>query len=128
MFERRDHETTFQHGLRVVAGTSGVVCLALIILFFIGEDFVFGYMSGREWIGFLFFPIGVFIGLVLSFREELMGGVLTISSILGFYLIYGLLLNSTIHQGWAFLPFLLPGLLFVVYGLLKPSRRHAIAR
>jgi glucose-6-phosphate-specific signal transduction histidine kinase len=128
MFERRDHETSFQHVLRVIARAAGVICLAIIVLFLIGEDLVFGYMSSREWVGFLFFPIGVFVGLVLSFREELMGGMITVASVLSFYLVYGLLLNSSIEQGWALLPFLVPGVLFVAYGLFRSSARHVVAR
>ena len=128
MFERRNHETPFQHLLRVIAWAAGVICLAIIILFVIGEDFVFGYMSSREWIGFMFFPVGVFVGLVLSFREELIGGVITITSVLSFYLVYGLLLNSSIRQGWALLPFLVPDILFMAYGVFRLSGRQAIAR
>ena len=119
MFEPRDHETSFQHILRLMARGAAIVCLTIIILFMIGGDFVFGSILGGDWIGFLFFPVGVFVGLVLSFREELIGGTLTVISILSFYLIYGLLLNSSMSQGWALLPFLVPGLLFVAYGLFR---------
>ena len=128
MFEQKDHDTTLQHFLRTTACVCDVVCLATVILFLIGVDLVFGYMSAIEWIGFLFFPTGIFIGLVLSWREELLGGTITVASVAGFYLVYGLLLNSSLDQGWAILLFLIPGLLFVMYGLSTLSRLHTAAR
>ena len=128
MFEQRDHETSFQHVLRTIARAWAVVCLATIVLFLIGVDLVFAYMSAIEWIGFLFFPTGVFAGLVLSWRRELIGGTITIASIVGFYLVYGLLLNLSVEQGWALLLFLIPGLLFVTYGVSDLCRLHAPAR
>ena len=128
MFEQRDQETPFQHVLRIIARAWDVVCLATIILFLIGVDLVFGYMSAIEWIGFLFFPTGVFVGLVLSWRKELIGGTITVASIAGFYLVYGLILNLSVEQGWALLLFLIPGLLFVTYGVSTLCRLHAPAR
>ena len=43
-----------------------------------------------------FFPLGALVGLVLGWREELLGGAITLISIAGFYLVYGWLLNSSL--------------------------------
>ena len=127
MFKERENETTFEHILRLAARAASIVCLAIIFLFFLGEDFEFGKLSASEWIGFGFFPIGVLIGLVLAWEEELIGGIITVVSIACFYLVYGWFFNSTFRMGWAFLPFVIPGLLFTAYGLVRTNRRRPIA-
>jgi hypothetical protein len=124
MFEERENETTFEYLLRIVARGASVVCLAIILLFFLGQDFALGSLSATEWVGFAFFPAGVLFGLVLAWREELLGGTITLISVAGFYLVYGWLLNATFRQGWAFLPFVLPGVLFVMYGYVRAHTRH----
>lgn len=127
MFEPREYDTTFQHVLRIAAQATDALCLAIIILFLIGEDLVFTYMSAIEWIGFLFFPVGVFVGLVSAWHEEVLGGSLIVTSVAGFYFVYGWLLNSTFHQGWTLLPFLIPGVLFIIYGFVRGIRPHTVA-
>lgn len=119
MFEAREHETVFLHLLRWTARAAGIVCLAIILMFLFGERSDFGKITGKQLIGFAFFPIGVFVGLVLAWREEGLGGAIAVGSILGIYFIYGWLLNGSINQGWAFLLFLVPGVLFVAYRLLS---------
>ena len=127
MFEPREHESTFHHLLRLVAGATDVVCLGLIIFFPNGEEWGITGLSAIEWTGIIFFPVAVFIGLVLAWQEEMVGGLLIVAGVAGFYLVYGWLLNHSIHQGWALLPFLIPGLLFITYGLAHSPKRHAAA-
>ena len=126
MFKERENETRFEYLLRLIGRAASIVCLAIIFLFFLGEDFEFGKLSAGEWIGFGFFPIGVLIGLVLAWEEELIGGAITLASIAGFYLFYGWFLNSTFRMGWAFLPFIVPGVLFVAYGFARINRKRPI--
>ena len=127
MFESKEHETAFLFYLRWAARLTSIVCLAIIFFFFIGEGVDYRTIDAKEWIGILFFPLGVFIGLVLAWREEGLGGAISIISISAFYIIYGLLLNGKFWQGWAFLPFLVPGILFLAYWYFshpKISRNH----
>jgi hypothetical protein len=119
MFEAREHETVFLHILRWTARAASVVCLAIILLFLFGEGGDFGQITAKQIIGFLFFPVGTFVGLVLAWREEGLGGAIVVGSILAIYLIYGWLLSGSINLGWAFLPFLVPGLLFLAYRLFS---------
>lgn len=125
MFAQREHETTLLFAERWAARLASVVCLAIIFLFFAGEGFNFGTVHAAEYVGLVFFPLGVMIGLVLAWREELIGGTVSIVSIAAFYLIYGLVLSGRLWQGWAFLPFLVPGILFVIYGLQARIARSA---
>ena len=119
MFEPRKHENLFLHILRWTARGASVVCLAIVFLFFLAEEINFGEIAAKEWIGLLFFPVGVFTGLVLAWREEGLGGGFALGSVLGFYLVYGWLLNGKLWQGWAFLPFLLPAVLFLLYWIFS---------
>ena len=119
MFEPREHETSLLHALRLVARAASVVCIAIILLFLFGEGFNFGSVTAKQWAGFMFFPVMTFVGLVLAWQEEAVGGIISIIGIAGIYLVYGLLLNGTLRLGWAFLPFLVPGILFVLYKALS---------
>ena len=125
MFEPRENETLFLHVLRLTARTAAVVCLAIIILFAVGEGFDAAAISAKEIIGLLFFPLGVFVGLVLGWHEEILGGALVVLGVFGFYVIYGWLLSGSIRQGWAFLPFLIPGVLYLLYGYLIRVHLHS---
>ena len=124
MFGPREHETFVLHALRLLARAASVVCIAVILLFFIGEGIDFGKIAAKEWVGLLFFPVGVFVGLVMAWREEILGEIITIASVTGFYLVYGLLLSGTIRQGWLFLLFLVPGVLSVLYGAFSIMTLH----
>ena len=121
MFGPREHETPFLHALRLIARAASIVCIAVILLFLFGEGFNFGSVTAKQWAGFFFFPVMVFVGLVLAWREEAVGGLVSIAGVAGIYIVYGLLLNGSIRQGWAFLPFLVPGILFVLYKTLSTS-------
>ena len=117
MFAQREHENAWLFLLRWAARIASVVCIAIIFLFFVGEGIDFSNVAAAEYVGLLFFPLGVMIGLVLAWREEFAGGAVTVISIAAFYIIYGAILSGKLWQGWAFLPFLIPGFLFMLYGL-----------
>ncbi len=117
MFEQHEHETTWLFALRWTARIASIVCLAIIFLFFIGEGIDFALVRPAEYVGLAFFPLGVLIGLVLAWREELLGGALSVLSVFAFYVIYGAIISGRLWQGWAFLPFLVPGFLFLIYGI-----------
>jgi hypothetical protein len=72
----------------------------------------------------LLFPLGLLVGLILGWHEEMKGGALAMFSIGAFYLIYGLALNGSINQGWWILIFAVPGFLFLLYGLLSRYRSN----
>ena len=120
MFESREHENNLFCLLRLAARTAVIVCLAIIFLFFSSERINIHEIEPKEWIGFLFFPVGMFVGLVWSWRQECLGGIITLASVIGFYLIYGWLLNGKLWLGWALLPFLVPGSLFLLHWFFRP--------
>ena len=103
---------TLTFGLRWTARAWSVVSLGLLLLFFIGEGFVPTEVTPYEWIGLLFFPIGVASGMILAWWKEGCGSMLTLVSFLAFYLVYGLGLRGDLPRGWAFTLFAAPGVLF----------------
>ncbi len=105
--------------LRWTARVLALATLLLLALFYIGEGVNVSDIAPREYVGLIFFPIGLVVGYLIAWKNELLGGVVAVGSILAFYLIYGALLNGSIMQGSAFLVFGIPGLLFLVYGLLS---------
>ena len=129
MFAPREHETFLLHLIRVTARATSIVCLAIIFFFFLTEEFNPDTVPARDWIGVVFFPVSVLIGLVLAWRREALGGAISVLGVMCFYVIYGWLLAGSMRQGWAFLPFLIPGSLFLIYGYLAtPGARRIIER
>jgi hypothetical protein len=107
--------------LRWVARLWSIASIGLILLFFVGEGIAPGTVSAKEWVGLVFFPIGVVVGMLVAWRKEIWGGSLTVVSLLAFYGVYGYLLNGAFPRGWAFIVFSAPGMLFLAYALV--SRR-----
>ena len=97
--------------LRWLARGTSAVSIALILLFFVG--FRRSQVAPREWIGLMFFPFGVILGMLISWRRELEGSLLSLASLAGFYLVYGVVLTGRLPGGWAFLVFTAPAFLFL---------------
>jgi hypothetical protein len=88
-----------------------LISLFLIIGFIIGEG-IYLKTTG-ECISFLFFPIGISVGMIIGWWKEGIGGIITISSFLIFYLIF-YLVNNAFPKGIAWLLFSMPGFLFTI--------------
>jgi hypothetical protein len=113
-----EHEAEWLYSLRWFARVCSVASIALILLFFIGEGFNPTKVAAKEWVGFLFFPVGIVAGMIIAWWHEGIGGIISVISLLGFYLIYGLLVNNRLWQGGVFIVFALPGILFFIYWLI----------
>jgi hypothetical protein len=111
---RKINVTDLVLGLRWVARIWSVLSVVLLFLFFIGEGLQLGKVTPQEWLGLLFFPIGITVGLMIAWWKEGWGGAITVVSFIGFYLVYGLLLRGSFPKGWAFPIFAAPGLLYLV--------------
>ena len=102
--------------LRMLARAASVLSLALLVMFaFSGGN----WPSPREWLMIAFFPVGVAAGMVLAWRHEVLGGAVTIASLVGFYAIAWSADASRPLGPW-FVVFALPGLLLLACGLLTP--------
>lgn len=103
--------------LRWISRISSIISIAIILMFLFGEKFDVNKITTSQWIGFAFFPIGIVTGFIVGWRNEKIGGLISVLSLICFYLIYGLLLNDKLPLGIAFLIFTIPGFMFLFTGL-----------
>ena len=112
--------------LRWSARVLSVVSTCLLLLFLLGEPFNASQGRAREWLGLIFFPLGIIIGAVVGWWKEGLGGGITVAGLIIFSLIFGFLLRGRISQEFWFFVFASPGLLFLAsHGI---SRRRRLAR
>lgn len=113
--------------IELLARVGSIASVTLLALIFLGEGFRPSEISRNEWAGLIFFPIGVVIGMVIAWWKEGVGSVLTVGSLIGFYVVYGYLLSN--HTGgWWFIIFASPGFLFLVHWFLNSAeQRHAVS-
>lgn len=110
--------------IQVLARLTSIASIALLLMLFVGESFEPSKITANEWAGLVFFPIGVVAGMVIAWRNEGVGAVVTLGSLVGFYLVWGYLMRNHIG-GWAFIAFASPSLLFLAHWLLRGDReRH----
>ncbi len=74
------HDRWFR-ALRRTAWIWSAGSVALVVAFILGEG---GPCNTNEWIGFLFFPLGICAGIILAWWREALGGALTVASLLAF--------------------------------------------
>jgi hypothetical protein len=106
--------------VRWIARISAGLAAALILLIFIGEGLAEGFepilhLTAREAAMMVAFA-AVWLGLVLGWKWELVGGLLTVCGTVAFYLL-DYAFSSTFPRGPFFLIFASPSLLFLYCGL-----------
>jgi len=112
--------------IELLARVGSIASITLLILLFMGDAVRPSEISRNEWAGLVFFPIGVVIGMVIAWWKEGVGSVLTVASLIGFYMVYGYLLSNHIG-GWWFIIFASPGFLFLLHCVLNSAeKRHAL--
>ena len=100
---------------RICAGLT----IAFLLLIFIGESFGSKNLpTSSEWIGLLFFPLGLVVGLIVTWWREGIGAVIALCSMAAFYL-----WNYADSGSWPSGPFFpiltVPAVLFLIYHILK---------
>jgi len=97
--------------VRWVARLWTIGSIGLILVFLVGER---SYPQiPAEWLGFLFFPFGISVGMILAWWREGIGGTIAVGSLVLFYVIH-LTTAGTLPRGWAWLLFVAPGFLFLL--------------
>ncbi len=74
-----------------------------------------------EWVGILFFPFGVLLGLILSWKWEGLGAMITIGSLIGIYITI-LIIRGNLPRGPFFVLFAAPGFFFLISWLLSRNQ------
>jgi hypothetical protein len=90
-----------------------ILAIGIVLLFAFGEGLNLSQFTARELVLFVFFPLGVCLGMVVAWRWEGLGGGITMASLAAFYLV-NRLLSSSFPRGLAFVALAAPGLLFLL--------------
>ncbi len=101
-----------------VARIASIISIGIILLFFIGEGFIPAQLTLNEWLGFIFFPLGIVVGMVVAWWREGVGGFITLGSLILFYLVH-FLTAGTFPKGFAWIAFTSPGILFLASWLIQ---------
>ena len=105
---------------RWLARLMSLVTLGIVAMFLLAEPFKPSNVRPREWVGFICFPIGVMVGLIIAWWKEGVGAGISLGSLAAFYLVFGWLMGSNIHGPW-FLIFASPAFFFLIAWLLSRS-------
>ncbi len=112
--------------IRWTARVLGALMAGLILLIFIGEAVSDGlgplsFLTLRESLMMVAFVL-VFLGLVIGWMREKLGGWLVVGGMVAFYLL-DYLFSGTFPRGGTFLLIVLPGILYLISGSSNPSRK-----
>lgn len=125
IFGKRENEAAALFALRRTARILSIGVVFLVALFAFGNDGVAsGPIRDHEYIGLFFFPVGIILGIIIGWKNELLGGVISTASLACFYLVYELAIMGRIPRGPWFVVFNIPGFLFLAYGLALILRHN----
>ena len=108
------YQPKLTHIVRWTARILSIVSIGLVLLFIVGEGFNYKLITPTEGILFVFFPIGICIGMIVAWWQDGIGGSITVGSLLMFYIAHFVIAGKFPH-GWAFLVFTIPGFLFLLH-------------
>jgi hypothetical protein len=125
MFAQNDSKRVAMVLFRWAARLLSIASTAMLLLFVLGagEKFEVSKVTGRQWLAFVFFPLGIVVGFAVAWWKEGLGGGITVVSLLSFYLIFLLLLRGNPARGVWFLVFAIPGFLFLAAYAFSRARR-----
>jgi hypothetical protein len=71
-----------------IARIWAVASIGMVLAFLVGEGFHPSQIQPREWLGLVFFPPGICVGMIVAWWKEGLGGAITVGSLAVFYLIH----------------------------------------
>lgn len=113
--------------IRWVARVWGTAIVALVVMFALMHAATPDAPgpNRNEWIGLLFFPTGVCVGLVMAWRWEAAGGLVAVGSFLAFYA-WMFASGGQLPSGPYFAVAAMPGLLYLLsWAFSRRARRAA---
>ena len=112
--------------VELLARVTSIASITLLLMLFASELLNPSEVAPRQWVGLVFFPLGVIVGMIIAWWKEGLGSAITLGSLLGLYLVYGYFMRYHI-AGWAFIVFASPGFLFLLHWLLSGAeKKHAL--
>ena len=97
--------------LRWIARIGSIVSAAVLFAFIFGGNE--RLPQQQEWLQLAFFPGGVLLGMALGWKNELIGGIVTVLSLMAFYAMQ-LIQGGSLPNGPWFFIFASPGLVFLL--------------
>ena len=100
-----------------------LLVFAVVLMFVVGETAAQpgAWPVGGEWLGLLFFPVGLVGGLLLGWRREKLGSWLAIASVVAFYL-WNYLRSGSFPRGPWIIFLAIPALFYLLAaGLETPA-------
>ena len=112
------------HSLSVIRWIARIIALFFILtmlLIFFGQILDGGGPPLEAWIGILFMPIGVVVGLALAWKWEGLGGLVVLLSLIDFHLF--LIVRDGMFRFISFADLtIIPAILFLAYWYLTKRR------
>lgn len=111
--------------LNIIKWTARILslfCISLILLFAFGESGSGNPPGFREIIGLLLFPTGVVLGLIIAFKKTTLGGLISVFSLLLFYL-WHYITTYSFPTGAAFIAFTAPAVIFLAASFIELRQR-----
>lgn len=106
--------------LRWSARVLSILAVSVVLVCAFGEGSNLSHFTARELVLFVFFPVGVCLGMALAWRWEGLGGTITVASLVAFYLV-DWLMSSSFPRGFALVALAAPGILFLLCWLWTRS-------
>jgi len=110
-----------QASIRRFARGASLLCFGFLLLIVAGELFFPQAQlssNARDIVGLILFPGIYALGLLLAWRYELLGGSISLLSMLAFYGWLGWQ-DGSLPRGWILPLLALPAIFFVLYGICK---------
>lgn len=109
--------------VRLLARIWGSIILAFILFFFL--SYLFGEeglgldnISNHDKITFIFFPISSIIGLSIAYKNEMLGGLITLLGMVGLFIMQ----RELITNPYIVIGIVPPGILYLVYWYLTKKQ------
>lgn len=106
--------------VRWLARVLSLVSIGWVLFFLVGEGLNPGALKLKDIVLLACFPVGISVGMLIAWRRELLGSLVTLASLGLFYLIHFLLFEY-LPKGPAFLFFASPAIVFLVSAALERS-------
>jgi hypothetical protein len=113
--------------LRWLARALSILAVLIVLAFAFGEGLNLSHFTVRELLLFMFFPLGICVGMVVAWWRESLGGTITIASLMAFYLV-DRFVSGSFPRGGAFAVLAAPGLLFLLCGLWTRAKKKPLGR